>query len=196
MESSQTTATNAAGVSSNNPLMPPAKQQRILIWRTEVASALSLPTSSHSSDTTTTSIASPLPDDMMTINDDAMRPTPEQAMLGSPLSPTTSSSKARSLWKRISWRFSRHRRAPSSLAPDAQRTSMYRNDRPVAMADEDEDAAFPDRNSDSGGAANGLRDKQDRMQRAARLLNQGLGEDEGAAVLNAQRSRDAQHTVA
>ncbi|KAH6899007.1 hypothetical protein B0T10DRAFT_556296 [Thelonectria olida] len=184
------TAAHAANI-SNNPLMPPAKQQRILIWRTEVASALSLPTSSHSSDTTTTSVASPLPDDI-TINDDP-RPTPEHAILGSPLSPTTSSSKARSFWKRISWRFSRHRRGPSSLAPDAQRTSMYRNDRPIPVVD-DLDGAFQDRHSDDG--ANALRDKQERMQRAARLLNQGVREDAGAAVINAQRSRNGQHTVA
>ncbi|KAI5466609.1 hypothetical protein BGZ63DRAFT_418379 [Mariannaea sp. PMI_226] len=169
--------TPAAPRAPVNPLMTPAKQERILIWRTEVASALSLPTSSHSSDTSN-SAASPLPED-------GVDGRPNLLETDSPLSPTLS--KGRGLWKRISWRFSRRRYTPS-LGPDAQRTSMYRNDRPKALTREgtntndglnnEGDAGIVNRYSEEDGGANGLRQRQERLQRAARLLTQGTNPDD------------------
>ncbi|KAH7137158.1 hypothetical protein B0J13DRAFT_72323 [Dactylonectria estremocensis] len=173
------TQTTAAHL--NNPLMPPAKQQRILIWRTEVASALSLPTpsvaSSHSSDSATSSTAAASP------------------------GPGPSPSRRPGFWKRLSWRLSsRHSRDGSGLKPGAEPTAMYRDDRPQqAVAGDDihdeDDGALPDKVSDEG-AGNGLRAKQERLQRAARLLNQGVREDEGATAIKAQRSRNGQYAVA
>ncbi|KPM34002.1 hypothetical protein AK830_g12569 [Neonectria ditissima] len=171
-----------------NPLMPPAKQQRILIWRTEVASALSLPApslaSSHSdesADSSSSAAASPGP---------------------GPSSP----SRPRGFWKRLSWRFSSRYRDDPAASPDAERTSMYREDRPrkgtgshhVDDDDNDDDeGALPDKISDDGaGNGNGLRDKQERLQRAARLLNKGIREDEGATAIKAHRSRNRQHSLA
>ncbi|KAH7022543.1 hypothetical protein EDB80DRAFT_11536 [Ilyonectria destructans] len=163
-----------------NPLMPPAKQQRILIWRTEVASALSLPTpslaSSRSSDSAVSSSAAASP------------------------GPGPAPSRPRGFWKRLSWRLSRHHRDDSSVSPGAEPTAMYREDRPQQAtaggdAHDDDGVALPDKISDEG-AGNGLRNRQERLERAARLLNRGVREDEGVAAINAQRSRNGQHAVA
>ncbi|KAK7418221.1 hypothetical protein QQZ08_011324 [Neonectria magnoliae] len=165
-----------------NPLMPPAKQQRILIWRTEVASALSLPApslaSSHSDesgDSYSSAAASPGP---------------------GPSSP----SRPRGFWKRLSWRFSSRHRDDPAASPDAERTSMYREDRPRKgtasnHVDDDDEGGLPDKISDDDRAGNGLRDKQERLQRAARLLNKGIREDEGAIAIKAHRSRHGQHSL-
>ncbi|KAF7531601.1 hypothetical protein G7Z17_g13717 [Cylindrodendrum hubeiense] len=183
---SKDAGTQTTTASIANPLMPPAKQQRILIWRTEVASALSLPApslaSSRSSDSAASSSAA------------AASPGPGSG-------PGPSPSRPRGFWKRLSWRFSsRHHRDGSVVSPGAEPTAMYREARPQQAAGgddahDDDDMALPDKLSDEE-AGSGLRAKQERLQRAARLLNQGVREDEGAAAIKAQRSRNGQHAVA
>ncbi|KAF5023938.1 hypothetical protein F66182_4018 [Fusarium sp. NRRL 66182] len=149
-----------------NPLMPPAKQERIHIWRTEVASALSLPTApSLSSSLSSSSAVTPDPDP------DTSFATP----------PSPAGSRPRSLWKRISWRFGPKRRAAANMAaaaaelPPDGRTAMYRGMEtrtPRGDGMEPEGGILDrDGDGDSEGGANGLKDKQDRLVRAARLLN-------------------------
>ncbi|KAF4447704.1 hypothetical protein FALBO_16912 [Fusarium albosuccineum] len=160
------TETTAYPPIRNNPLMPPAKQERIHIWRTEVASALSVPTApSLSSSLSSSSAATPDPD-------------PDTSFGLSPPSPATS--RSRSLWKRISWRFGPKRRAAANAAaaaaelPPDGRTAMYRGlETRVPRVEDmlDEEGGILER--DSEGRANGLREKQERLSRAARLLNHG-----------------------
>ncbi|KAG5762904.1 hypothetical protein H9Q69_012361 [Fusarium xylarioides] len=145
-----------------NPLMPPAKQERIHIWRTEVASALHLPTApSLSSSLSSSSAATPDPDP------DTSFATP----------PSPAGSKPRSLWKRISWRFGPKRRTAANMAaaaaelPPDGRTAMYRGlENRVARGEDvrDEEGGILERDSEEG---NGLKEKQERLARAARLLN-------------------------
>ncbi|KAF4980122.1 hypothetical protein FZEAL_3786 [Fusarium zealandicum] len=154
--------TAARPLIKDNPLMPPAKQERIHIWRTEVASALSLPTApSLSSSLSSSSAATPDPD-------------PDNSFAPSPPSPATS--RPRTLWKRISWRFGPKRRAANAAAAAAElppdgRTAMYRGleSRPSRGDGLEEDGDIAD---ESQGAANGLKEKQERLLRAARLLGQ------------------------
>ncbi|RSL63487.1 hypothetical protein CEP53_004410 [Fusarium sp. AF-6] len=155
--------TSTHPVIRNNPLMPPAKQERIHIWRTEVASALSLPTApSLSSSLSSSSAATPDPD-------------PDTSFGLSPPSPATS--RSRSLWKRISWRFGPKRRAAANAAAAAAelpegRTAMYRGleTRGPRGHDDMEEGGILERDSEG---ANGLREKQERLMRAARLLGHG-----------------------
>ncbi|KAM0563918.1 hypothetical protein ACHAPJ_000126 [Fusarium lateritium] len=144
-----------------NPLMPPAKQERIHIWRTEVASALYLPTApSLSSSLSSSSAVTPDPDP------DTSFATP----------PSPAGSRPRSLWKRISWRFGPKRRTAANMAaaaaelPPDGRTAMYRGleTRTPRGDDIDEEGGILERDSEGG---NGLKEKQERLARAARLLN-------------------------
>ncbi|KAF4340942.1 hypothetical protein FBEOM_5125 [Fusarium beomiforme] len=143
-----------------NPLMPPAKQERIHIWRTEVASALHLPTApSLSSSLSSSSAATPDPDP------DTSFTTP----------PSPAGSKPRSLWKRISWRFGPKRRSAANMAaaaelPPDSRTAMYRGleNRMPRGHDATDEGGILERDSEEG---NGLREKQERLARATRLLN-------------------------
>ncbi|KAF4453409.1 hypothetical protein F53441_3941 [Fusarium austroafricanum] len=144
-----------------NPLMPPAKQERIHIWRTEVASALHLPTApSVSSSLSSSSAATP--------------DTDPDTSLATPPSPA--GSRPRSLWKRISWRFGPKRRAAANMAaaaaelPPDGRTAMYRGleNRTPRGDDVEEEGGILERDSEQG---NGLKEKQERLARAARLLN-------------------------
>lgn len=139
---------------SSNPLMPPAKQQRILIWRSEVASAISsapAAPSLASSHTSTSLSSSTTPDE----------PSPSH----------TTPSRPRSLWKRLSSRFSsKHQKPlspplPGNLGDD--RTAMYRNDN--ARLDLSDEGGLPEGSED--GKARGLREKQERLRRAAMLLS-------------------------
>lgn len=58
---------------------------------------------------------------------------------------------------------------PGGLGND--RTAMYRNEGAAhARLDLDEEGGLPDRSDD--GAARGLREKQERLRRAAKLLSQ------------------------
>ncbi|KAM5356229.1 hypothetical protein ACJ41O_002875 [Fusarium nematophilum] len=149
----------------HNPLMPPAKQERIHIWRTEVASALSLPTAPSLSSSLSSSSAA------------TRDPDPDTSFALSPPSPAVS--RPRSLWKRISWRFGPKRRAAVNAAaaaaelPPEGRTAMYRGleSRGPRAGDVNEDGIIADMESE--GAANGLRGKQERLMRAARLLSHG-----------------------
>ncbi|KAF5245420.1 hypothetical protein FAUST_1795 [Fusarium austroamericanum] len=144
-----------------NPLMPPAKQERIHVWRTEVASALHLPTApSLSSSVSSSSAATP------DLDPDTSFATP----------PSPAGSRPRSLWKRLSWRFGPKRRtavnmaaAAAELPPDG-RTAMYRGleTREPRGGDMDEEGGILERDSERG---NGLREKQERLARAAGLLN-------------------------
>ncbi|RGP75466.1 hypothetical protein FLONG3_5719 [Fusarium longipes] len=146
----------------SNPLMPPAKQERIHIWRTEVASALHLPTApSMSSSLSSSSAATPDPDP------DTSFATP----------PSPAGSRPRSLWKRLSWRFGPKRRAAANMAaaaaelPPDGRTAMYRGmetREPRGGDAMEEEGGILERDSERG---NGLREKQERLARAARLLN-------------------------
>ncbi|UZP33720.1 hypothetical protein NXS19_001536 [Fusarium pseudograminearum] len=87
-----------------NPLMPPAKQERIHVWRTEVASALHLPTApSLSSSVSSSSAATP------DLDPDTSFATP----------PSPAGSRPRSLWKRLSWRFGPKRRTAVNMAAAA-----------------------------------------------------------------------------
>ncbi|CAG7556850.1 unnamed protein product [Fusarium equiseti] len=149
-----------------NPLMPPAKQERIHVWRTEVASALHLPTApSLSSSLSSSSAATPDPDP------DTSFATP----------PSPAGSRPRSLWKRLSWRFGPKRRAANMAAAAAElppdgRTAMYRGLETREPRGEDvmeEEGGILERDSEQG---NGLREKQERLARAARLLNRRAGE--------------------
>ncbi|CAM1507249.1 Fc.00g068900.m01.CDS01 [Cosmosporella sp. VM-42] len=144
---------------TNNPLMPPAKQQRILVWRNEVASALSTnPAPSLASSHTSTSLSSDL----------------------EPPSPNTTPSRPRSLWKRLSSRFTGRSRHADEMAPQmldsegGERTAMWRNESTIharLQAEGEETVGLGDKSSEGGGR--GLKEKQERLRRAARLLNQG-----------------------
>lgn len=145
---------------SNNPLMPPAKQQRIMIWRNEVASALSANSapSLASSHTSTSLSSTPLSDDV-----------PDEHAAPSRSRP--------SLWKRLSSRFnprsrsrSRDKAAQLPAGLGADRTSMYRSEQAAQARLEGEEDGLRE-NSEDG--ARGLKEKQERLRRAARLLNQG-----------------------
>ncbi|SPJ82616.1 uncharacterized protein FTOL_10021 [Fusarium torulosum] len=151
----------------NNPLMPPAKQERIHIWRTEVASALHLPTApSLSSSVSSSSAATP------DFDPDTSFATP----------PSPAGSRPQSLWKRLSWRFGPKRRTAANMAaaaaelPPDGRTAMYRgleNRTPRADDTMEAEGGILERDSEEG---NGLREKQERLARAARLLNRRNGD--------------------
>lgn len=144
-----------------NPLMPPAKQKRILIWRNEVAYAIS-----------------PLQSD-----------TPSLASSSSHASSSDEPSlravsRPRSLWRRLSSRLSV--RSGSSRERKGQ-TDMYadegnRQARMAGLLDE-EDAdmgdAMPLGEESSRDGGRGIKDKQDRLHRAARLLHQSILNNDG-----------------
>jgi hypothetical protein len=178
--------------------MSSAKQNRILVWRREVASALddAASTASSSSTITTSSAAG------------ASNPS------GLPESPTSSfssaSSRRRALWSRLTRRFALQSGPDSAAAnaADSPRTAMYR-DTPLDAAlegltvvDSAPDAPAPAAQpsplpepeaqeeeqplgaaSSSDGGGRGLRERQERLQRAARLLQHGpKNEDRALAV--------------
>ncbi|KFA64212.1 hypothetical protein S40285_00803 [Stachybotrys chlorohalonatus IBT 40285] len=157
--------------------MSTSKQNRILIWRDEVASAADAldaessvngiaPSFTSSSTATTTSSAS-----------------------------TTSPprSRSRNLWKRLSRRLSSIARgsdAPPSDAELSPRTAMYRELPASAALAKLNSAAAPRDDGDlkvaeemaldaesSNGRAGGLKEKQERLERAARLLDQASKQD-------------------
>lgn len=150
--------------------MPPAKQQRILIWRSEVASAISANSApSLASSHTSTSLSSAPLDD-----------PEEPSAASSPANlhpPSPSPSRPRSLWKRLSSRFSgrgSNNSKPKEEGPlvglGVDRTAMYRNEGAAqARLDLDEEGGLAERSSDG---ARGLKEKQERLRRAAKLLNQ------------------------
>lgn len=145
--------------SRSNPLMPPAKQERIHVWRTEVASALSLPLPYDSP-----SLASSLSSSDHETSPECQSPSP---------------SRPRTLWKRLSWKFSSKKRSttsPTATTPttdaghDLGRTAMYRGleDRARRGDGLDEEPGILERDDDEA-AARGLRGKQERLLRASTL---------------------------
>lgn len=155
---------------NTNPLMPPAKEKRILLWRNEVAYALvpqnDTPSLTSSSSHTSSSAAS-----------------------------AASLRGARGLWRRLSSRLSirssssSRRGAYADLcSPDGEVNGQARM---AGLVDDDDDddnhhhAAMDEmvvpgqeHSSRDGGARGGLKDKQDRLRRAARLLHQSVYKDE------------------
>jgi hypothetical protein len=158
--------------------MSTSKQNRILIWRDEVASAADAldaessvngiaPSFTSSSTTTTTSSASTAP-------------------------PTRS--RSRNLWKRLSRRLSIIARGTDAAPSDTDlspRTAMYR-DLPASVAIANLNAAAAPRDDvdlnaaedmplgpeSSNGRAGGLKEKQERLERAARLLDQAASKQD------------------
>ncbi|KAH6604663.1 hypothetical protein Trco_006370 [Trichoderma cornu-damae] len=149
------------------PLMSPSKQNRILIWRNEVASAsASCATASNYSapsliTTTTASSASLSPSELATM------------------------SRSSRLWHKVKTQFSGRKRRRSSMANgevpdvmmpprkgDVTRTAMYQNLRPGEPRPETGDEEAVPGQESSHGRGRSLWEKQKRLLRASRLLNQ------------------------
>lgn len=155
----------------------PSTQSRILIWRTEVASAVDAATSSAASS-------------------DGILSAPSLAATTTTTTTTSSSSavastlsRGRRIWNRISRRLSGRSSdsgAPGDISDLLQqparrdepviRTAMYRmaaqGATTAVAAAENEDMVLGE-GSSRGRGRGGLLETQDRLQRAARLLNQG-----------------------
>jgi hypothetical protein len=146
------------------PPMSRTKQARIDIWRNEVALQTTTPDplrpGSPSSTESPASLSSSLSRSSASI---ASRPRDPAA---------ASESRARRLLKRIGGKLTGSKRDKNSAAGegDVIRTRMYRDEQTAAAAAEAEDAAQPESEDRPRG---GLKDKQERLERAARLLEQG-----------------------
>ncbi|KAH7326494.1 hypothetical protein B0I35DRAFT_136879 [Stachybotrys elegans] len=147
-----------------HPAMSAAKQNRIMIWRNEVASALD-----------------PLEAD--SVNDIAPSSTAASTITSHSSSSTAASppvSRPRSLWNRVSRRLSIFTRSSDAADADpirSPRTAMYRDMvDPIASPSGPEakraDEMLLGADSDEG-RPGGLKEKQERLERAARLLDQG-----------------------
>lgn len=143
------------------PPMSRTKQARIDIWRNEVALQTTTPDplrpGSPSSTETPASLSSSPSRSSASI---ASRPrdTPE--------------SRARRLLKRIGGKLTGSKRDKNGAAGEGGviRTRMYRDEQTAAAAAEAEDIAQPESEDRPRG---GLKDKQERLERAAQLLEQG-----------------------
>ncbi|KAM0255157.1 hypothetical protein ACHAQJ_006080 [Trichoderma viride] len=149
------------------PLMSASKQNRILIWRNEVASA-------SASCTTASNYSAPSLVTTTTASSTSLSPTELATM-----------SRSSRLWHKVKTQFSGRVRRRSSAANgdvpdfmmpprkgDVTRTAMYRNLRPGEPRPEtgDEDIAPGQESSNARGRS--LWEKQKRLLRASRLLNQ------------------------
>ena len=161
--------------SSSRPHISASKQTRILIWRSEVASALeSVPlplsplSSSRSSSTTTTTTTG----------------SASNLFHFPPLTPAQPVSRRQRFWRRLSRSFSGGREPQLDDAERAEpaRTSMYTaavvaleavQAGPEETPLDGEGDVMPGEGSSDGAGQRGLKEKKERLQRAARLLEQG-----------------------
>ncbi|OAA45503.1 hypothetical protein NOR_03292 [Metarhizium rileyi] len=146
-------------------------QNRILIWRSEVASALDDAASSAAS---STGIASSLSDTHSSAGNS----------LSQRLNGAGALSRGRRFWRRIARRLSGGRfgglEDEQMDREPTVRTAMYRAPPPPPLpidargvtAVEDLVSLEEESSDGKAGAARGLKEKQDRLQRAARLLDQ------------------------
>lgn len=147
-------------------------QNRILIWRSEVASAIDDASSSAAS---STGIASSLSETQSSADNSLS----QRQSIGGTVS------RGRRFWRRIARRLSGGRFGFEEDELDREpaiRTAMYRAPPPppppvdargvVATAEEDIIGLGDDSSDDKVGAGRGLKDKQERLERAARLLQQ------------------------
>jgi hypothetical protein len=207
----------------SHPSMSTSKQNRILIWRREVASALVEDASSNAANS---SNAASIPTSASTSAVTSTKPTGTSGLLPTSTavnadSPTSSfssaSSRPRALWKRLSKRLALHHGSDSAAATatESPRTAMYRDVPPDAAALEGLTVvdSVPDRpeaegeaqaqpspspeaqiqeeqqqplgdGSSSDGADRGLRERQERLQRAARLLERASKKEERVPVVS------------
>ncbi|KAM4059438.1 hypothetical protein HRG_011498 [Hirsutella rhossiliensis] len=159
-------AATAAALAADQDALHPSclsatAQTRILVWRSEVASALDPPDSPHSS-ASSPSVPSASSSSSATVTTTAA----SSSLLPQP-------SRRRRFWRRIVRRLSARPDArPGALDPatglaagsdEVVRTAMYRLDDPFF-----DEVALGEPSSDGGRGA--LKDKQERLHRAARLL--------------------------
>lgn len=191
--------------------MSVSKQNRILIWRREVASALD---DAASSAVSTTSSSSTVTTSTTPASANGLPPASAAVNADSPTSSFSSaSSRRRALWNRLSRRLAIHHGPESPATPvESPRTAMYRDNPPDAALEgltvvdsapdrpegEAQAQAQPSPNreaevqeelplgeeSSSDGGGRGLRERQERLQRAARLLQHGPKKDERAPAVS------------
>jgi hypothetical protein len=155
-----------------HPALTASKQSRILIWRDEVASAADNGDAVSSADGIAPSFTS---SSTATTNSSSSTKSPPRS--------------SRSLWKRLSRRLSIMTKGSDALPSDVEtspQTAMYR-DMPDAVAlaalnqanngpneaEQQQRADLADlEKEDSDSRRGGLKEKQERLERAARLLNQ------------------------
>ncbi|KAL6868971.1 hypothetical protein ACO1O0_000294 [Amphichorda felina] len=178
-----------------NTNISPSKQTRIDIWRSEVAALTTppspaTPTSSTSAATITTSSSS---------SSTYSHPFQHHKDKDKDKDHHHQHQRRRSLWRRLARRISGRgppggggggdndddgrRPIGEDVWDQDMRTDMYRDvavERPVVAAEEGgannaQDALFGEDEDDARGR--GLKQKQERLERAARLLNQGVARD-------------------
>ncbi|RFU72425.1 hypothetical protein TARUN_9834 [Trichoderma arundinaceum] len=150
-----------------SPLMSASKQNRILIWRSEVASA-------SASYTTASNYSAPSLITTTTASSTSLSPSELATM-----------SRSSRLWHKVKTQFSGKARRRSSVANadvpdfmmpprkgDVTRTAMYQNLRPGEPRPETGDEEVVPGQDSSNGRGRGLWEKQKRLLRASRLLNQ------------------------
>lgn len=147
------------------PPMSRTKQARIDIWRNEVALQTTTPDPLRPGSPSSTESPASL----------SSSPSRSSASIASrPRDPAAASeSRARRLLRRISGKLTGSKRDGNGAAGgegDVIRTRMYRDEQAAAAAAAEDDAAQPESEDRPRG---GLKDKQERLERAARLLEQG-----------------------
>ncbi|KAL7799099.1 hypothetical protein V8C37DRAFT_147608 [Trichoderma ceciliae] len=153
--------------SPTSPLMSASKQNRILIWRNEVASA-------SASYTTTSNYSAPSLITTTTTSSTSLSPSELATM-----------SRSSRLWHKVKTQFSGKVRRRSSVGNgevpdfmmpprkgDVTRTAMYQNLRPGDPRPETGDEEVVPGQESSNGRGRGLWEKQKRLLRASKLLNQ------------------------
>lgn len=154
--------------SPTGPLISASKQNRILIWRNEVASA-------SASYTTASNYSAPSLVTTTTASSTSLSPSELATM-----------SRSSRLWYKVKTQFSGKMRRRSSVANgdvpdvmmmpprkgDVTRTAMYQNLRPgEPRPDTGDDEVVPGQES-SNGRGRGLWERQKRLLRASKLLGQ------------------------
>lgn len=159
------------------PSISRAKQARIDIWRNEVA-ILTIPDVARPGSPSSRSSATSPP------STSASSPSHSSSSIFSRPA-NREESRTRRIWRRLSRKLSGGGRQEDGSPGGAQakngedaivRTQMYRDERVDKVTDGrlqgNDDLAVPEESSE-GNARGGLKEKQERLERAARLLHQG-----------------------